>query len=99
MENDYALVFLNKATTQNVAFVKLNMDESYPAAGATSRTMGWGTTSSGGSSSNVLLEVDLPVISNELCAQKYPNDPIFPSSICTFQPGKDSCQGDSGESF
>jgi secreted trypsin-like serine protease len=99
MDNDYALVFLSRATTQKVDFIKLNQDEAYPAAVSTSRTMGWGTTSSGGSSSDVLREVNLPIISNQLCDQKYPHDSIFATNICTFEPGKDSCQGDSGASL
>ena len=57
MSNDFALVFLNRGTTEKVDFVKLNQDESYPAAGSMSRAMGWGTTSSGGSTSNQLREV------------------------------------------
>ena len=97
MANDFALVFLNRGTTEKVDFVKLNQDESYPAAGSTSRAMGWGTTSSGGSSSNQLREVNLPVISNQECDTRYPSEPIFNNNICTFQPGKDSCQGDSGK--
>ena len=97
MNNDFALVFLEKGTTERVDFVKLNQDNLYPAAGSTARSMGWGTTSSGGSSSNVLREVDLPLITNSDCDQKYPSYDIYSSNICTFQPGKDSCQGDSGE--
>ena len=97
MDNDFAIVFLNTATTEDVDFLQLNQDDSFPAAGATSRAMGWGTTSSGGSSSTQLREVDLPIITNESCDQKYPWYPIFDSNICTFQPGKDSCQGDSGK--
>ena len=57
MTNDFALVFLNRGTTEKVDFVKLNQDNSYPSAGSSSRAMGWGTTSSGGSSSSVLREV------------------------------------------
>lgn len=57
MSNDFALVFLNRGTTEKVDFVKLNQDESYPAAGSMSRAMGWGTTSSGGNPSNQLREV------------------------------------------
>jgi trypsin len=95
-DNDYALVFLDRATTENVVFVKLNQDELFPSGGATSRAMGWGDTSDGGSSSNVLREVDLPIITNQECDQKYPQYPIYDFNICTFLPGKDSCQGDSG---
>ena len=98
MVNDFEIVLLSKATTQNVQFVKLNKDSAYPVAGATSRTMGWGDTTQGGSGSNVLREVDLPIITNDVCHLKYSGG-IYASMICTFKPGKDSCQGDSGEYF
>ncbi|KAL7515804.1 hypothetical protein ACHAWX_000880 [Stephanocyclus meneghinianus] len=95
MMNDFAIVMLSRATALDIQFVKLNYDASYPADGAASRTMGWGRTTQSGTGSNVLREVDLPIITNELCNQTYPGE-IYTSMICTFQPGKDSCQGDSG---
>lgn len=96
MDNDFALVFLDRATTENVVPVKLNQDGSYPTDGDTSHAMGWGTTSYQGSPSDLLLEVDLPVISNQECSQRYPQYSMHDSMICTFLPGKDACQGDSG---
>ena len=77
-------------------YPKLNTDDAFPN-GEMSRAMGWGTTSSGGSSSNVLREVDLPVITNGECDSRYSQYDIYANNICTFQPGKDSCQGDSGK--
>jgi len=59
---------------------------------------GWGTTSQGGSVSNQLREVNLPVLTTEQCKRYYPNQ-ITPNMICTYQPGKDTCQGDSGGSI
>ncbi len=60
--------------------------------------MGWGTTTEGGYLSDVLLEVDLPVVSNEDCDQCYQFYwDIYPSMICAYDPGHDSCQGDSGK--
>jgi len=56
--------------------------------------VGWGTTSEGGSASQVLREVDLPIISNSYCSEMY--NGITPRMLCAYQPGKDSCQGDSG---
>ncbi|CAL4158803.1 unnamed protein product, partial [Meganyctiphanes norvegica] len=56
---------------------------------------GWGTTSFQGSSSDVLLEVTLPVISNPECASLY-GFSIRGDQVCTYEEGKDSCQGDSG---
>jgi secreted trypsin-like serine protease len=57
---------------------------------------GWGTTSSGGRISNVLMEVPLPVVTDAKCKQAYPR--VAPSSICAGydEGGKDTCQGDSG---
>merc|ERR1719481_1586008 len=75
-----------------------NPNEDY--TGFTATVTGWGTTSSGGSSSKKLREVDVKVISNSDCENKY----SYPSSWITSQMlcanvaggGKDACQGDSG---
>ncbi|KAL7518896.1 hypothetical protein ACHAWX_003699, partial [Stephanocyclus meneghinianus] len=96
---DFAVVILEVATTQDVQFVKLNHDESYPPVNMVSRVMGWGDTTEGGSLSDVLLEVDLPVISNEDCDQCYDFNKIDSSMMCAYDPGYDSCQGDSGKSL
>lgn len=57
--------------------------------------MGWGTTMSGGSASDVLLEAQIQTVSNEKCAEAY-SDAITDSMMCAAANGKDSCQGDSG---
>ena len=95
-EFDIALVLLNESTTLDVSFVELNADASYPIVGDISRVMGWGTTSSGGYQSDVLMEVDLPIMSNGACNEAYAGG-VTEDMICTFEEGKDSCQGDSGE--
>lgn len=58
-----------------------------------------GPLNAGGPSPEVLQEVDLPLLSNAQC---YLHNSLSPSKIgenmmCTFLPGKDSCQGDSGK--
>jgi len=66
----------------------------------TATVSGWGTLSSGGSTSNQLREVDVKVLSNAKCKNNY----NYPSSWITSQMlcanvnggGKDACQGDSG---
>jgi trypsin len=96
MQNDFAIVILEKVTTMNVTFPKLNGNDLYPADGTISRVMGWGTTSFGGRQSKKLLEVDIPIISNEDCDECYGgNDTIFDSMICAYQTGGgvDSCLG------
>lgn len=58
---------------------------------------GWGTTSYGGPSSDVLLKVSLPIISTKNCKTN-PNigSKITDNMFCTYADGKDACQGDSG---
>jgi len=58
---------------------------------------GWGATSEGGSGSDQLLKLTVPVLSNSDCLTAYSG--ITNSMVCAgylTQSGKDSCQGDSG---
>jgi len=63
-----------------------------------STVTGWGTTSSGGSTSSTLLEVDVQVISNSQCNAAYGG--ITNNMLCAQDAsgngGSDACQGDSG---
>ncbi|KAL2713388.1 venom serine protease-like [Vespula squamosa] len=56
--------------------------------------LGWGTTSFGGAKSDVLMKVNLHVISTNRCTRNYPN--VTSKQICTYDKGKDACQFDSG---
>jgi len=57
---------------------------------------GWGTTSSGGSISNTLLHVSVPMVSDASCKSSYGSSEILSGMICAGTGGRDSCQGDSG---
>ncbi|XP_062382941.1 trypsin-1-like [Sardina pilchardus] len=59
--------------------------------------MEWGTIEEGGSISDVLQQVEVPVVDNELCDELLSTS-ITEHMICAGLPegGKDSCQGDSG---
>lgn len=63
-----------------------------------STVTGWGTTSSGGPTSNVLLEVDVQVISNSECNAAYGGitDNMLCAQDASGNGGSDACQGDSG---
>ncbi|CAG7824177.1 unnamed protein product [Allacma fusca] len=65
--------------------------------GAMVTASGWGTTTEGGQQADILQTVDLPVLTTQEC-QKYYGSRITDNMICTYQPGKDTCQGDSGSS-
>ncbi|XP_017877743.1 venom serine protease 34-like [Ceratina calcarata] len=56
--------------------------------------LGWGLTEFGGPKATVLQKVVLSVITNLMCSRSYPQ--ISTEQLCTYAPGKDSCQMDSG---
>ncbi|GAB6027471.1 hypothetical protein CHUAL_001727 [Chamberlinius hualienensis] len=68
--------------------------------GQMANAVGWGSTKEGGSGSNSLLHVTVPVMSEEQCSMAYNNTAvnITPNMICAGYPegGRDTCQGDSG---
>ncbi|VEN62024.1 unnamed protein product [Callosobruchus maculatus] len=56
--------------------------------------LGWGTLGFGGPKSNILQKVDVLVTPNSQCPLHKKD--ILPALICTYSPGKDACQSDSG---
>jgi len=96
LNNDVALWQLSSPIT-NVDIIPLDVDGDYSPVGVTSTVVGWGAIREGGPGSNVLREVDVPIISNTVCNQQYGGD-ITNAMICAYVDGggKDSCQGDSG---
>ena len=94
LNNDYALLRLSSPIT-DFEPIQLCTDDSHDEEPVMSTTMGWGATSSGGSSSNFLLEVDVPI--DDSCGG-YSNSDITNNMICAgySSGGYDSCQGDSG---
>jgi trypsin len=94
LNNDYALVHLSQPVTEFEP-IQLCTDTAHDEEPVMSTTMGWGATSSGGSSSNFLLEVDVPI--DDGCGS-YSNSDITNNMVCAGDGngGEDSCQGDSG---
>lgn len=64
-------------------------------AGRRVEALGWGTTEFGGPLSNRLQKVNLEVTNKSSCESAYPNK-ITSAQFCTFTPGKDTCNSDSG---
>jgi secreted trypsin-like serine protease len=100
LENDAALLRLQSPS--HATPMQIISDDSLDAAspGSTARVIGWGTTSEGGSVSQDLREVDMPIVDDDTCGepQSY-GDEFFPAvMLCAglAEGGVDSCQGDSG---
>ena len=94
LNNDYALLRLSSPIT-NFEPIKLVTSDNHDNEPVMATTMGWGATQSGGSSSAILLEVDVPI--DDSCGS-YSNSSITNNMVCAgfSSGGYDSCQGDSG---
>lgn len=93
LENDIALIKLQTASAVDPA--SWNSDSSLPVDNDELVVCGFGTTTSGGSSSDVLLKVTVNAVNSDTCVAQYFGE-VFPDQmLCAAAPGKDSCQGDS----
>ncbi|KAF0703650.1 hypothetical protein As57867_007555, partial [Aphanomyces stellatus] len=90
---DFAVLILERDS--KFAPVEVSFDD--VTAGTPTVVRGWGTTSSGGSQSNVLLEVGVDALSNAQCAKFLAGHDVDETMLCAGgKAGEDSCQGDSG---
>jgi len=99
IDNDYAILRLANPVnfTNQVRPACLPADQSTTYAGALSTVTGWGTRRSGANKQPTeLREVDVTVLTQEVCEQKNGAHNITPNMLCAADEGKDSCQGDSG---
>ncbi|MFD0437572.1 S1 family peptidase [Streptomyces chartreusis] len=96
--NDVAVLTLSTSMSYTPASYVDSSDTDVYAAGTTARILGWGTTSSGGSSSNQLRTATVPTVSDAGCASSYGSDFIASDMVCAgfTSGGVDTCQGDSG---
>lgn len=98
LRNDAALLHLTTAAPQ--APLPLLDDATLAAAapGVRGRVLGWGYTSENGVTSDLLLEVDVPIVDDATCADAYPDLIDAASMVCAGEAagGRDACQGDSG---
>nr|XP_032292894.1 uncharacterized protein LOC6627284 [Drosophila virilis] len=67
-----------------------------PLVGQQLLAAGWGTTSYGGPQTHRLLKTTLDVISVEQCRSSLSEGSVPVHSFCTYTPGRDTCQYDSG---
>jgi Trypsin/PASTA domain/PKD domain len=67
------------------------------APGTLARIIGWGTTSENGkATSAVLLEANVPIVTDAECARAYASDFDVATMVCAADGEHDTCQGDSG---
>jgi len=95
--NDIALVKLSSPVEVSATVLPVCMPPPNPTyAQRTAVVTGWGTTSSGGQSSDTLREVSVKVWSNTACQNGNYGSAIKDTMLCAGSTNKDSCQGDSG---
>ncbi|MEO8688044.1 MAG: serine protease [Solirubrobacteraceae bacterium] len=102
-QNDVAMLTLDTPVTFEPARVVEDGEQDLWAAGTLARVIGWGTTSSGGSSSRFLREADVPIVTDATCSDgaSYGADFDPATMVCAGDPPgtmlpRDTCQGDSG---
>ena len=100
-DSDIAMLRLSSAATLGGMVGTISpvttADVALAGPGVTSTATGWGLTLESGQSSDVLMQVLLPIISNQDCETLYGGG-ITGNMVCagSSEGGKDSCQGDSG---
>ncbi|NEA67343.1 serine protease [Streptomyces sp. SID12488] len=96
--DDVAVLTLATSMPYTAASYVTSSQTSVYAAGTTARIIGWGTTSSSGSSSNQLRTATVPTVSNASCTSSYGSSYIASDMVCAgyTSGGVDTCQGDSG---
>ena len=96
---DIALLRLNEPSS-HAPVNRVQEGSGLAAPGIVARTLGWGLTDPDkpDSSTNILQEVDIPIVTHEVCEQAYGDAVVEEGMICAGLPegGKDSCFGDSG---
>ncbi|MER5179424.1 serine protease [Streptomyces sp. NPDC002896] len=99
--DDVAVLTLSTSMPYTPIGYVSSSDTGVYAAGTTARILGWGTTSSGGSSSNQLRTATVPTVSNATCSSAYGSSYIASDMVCAgyTDGGVDTCQGDSGGPF
>ncbi|KAL3786221.1 hypothetical protein HJC23_002472 [Cyclotella cryptica] len=107
-DNDLMLVLLERPTTMDLPFVRLNTDSNSPSVGENVTVMGWGDMTVDDFSEvypEVLMSVNVNVISNQDCENSSGtlagwelsyNGRITDKMLCASDEGRDSCKGDSG---
>merc|ERR1719342_1797642 len=99
VNNDIAILKLSSDVVFNNNVVPACLPtDTRTYAGYNAYVSGWGTTSEGGSTSNVLKITEQTILANTdpVCTTGAGENPVRNSKMCAYRQGTDSCQGDSG---
>jgi hypothetical protein len=100
-DNDISLLKLERPLTFSDTIMPVCLPFNYATTswdGQMIMAGGWGTLTQGGKQPTILQQVELPFMSTVEC-RKYYGSSISDNMICTYKPGQDTCQGDSGGSI
>jgi hypothetical protein len=96
--NDVAMLTLSTTPPHQPLRVIAADETSKWAPGVSATIVGWGTTNPGGGgrASDVLLEAEVPIVSDTACDEAYGDDFHPDTMVCAYDGVRDTCQGDSG---
>jgi secreted trypsin-like serine protease len=99
--NDVAVLTFSAPVAFTVSHIIRPTQRALWVPGATARIIGWGTTSEGASTgSDALLEADVPIRTDAVCAGAYGDLFVASTMVCAGAANPpsstDTCQGDSG---
>ncbi|XP_041085659.1 complement factor D-like [Polyodon spathula] len=98
-DNDIVLIKLDRSVTWSPGIqpIRLQSDTAEVPEGTVCSVAGWGWKNNVGIKPENLQQVEVKVISHQLCSQHdYYGGRITSNMMCAGQQGKDTCQGDSG---
>ena len=98
-ENDIALLKLSEEAICNQLVQPICLQEKHQALPEKAWVTGWGVLEYDTyDAPDALMEVEVPLITNEQCTKAYHGLPTDDGQICAHAPGGglDACQGDSG---
>jgi len=96
--NDVSVITLPEPATLTETIKTIELAESAPTVGSQTTVTGWGKTRDFlGGLSKVLMEVEVPIISQKDCEAAFSGESISKTILCTSGEGaKGTCSGDSG---
>ena len=98
MGYDISLLHLSEASTMAPTPVASDAARGIWAAGTLATIAGWGATEEGGDTPDRLQEAQVPITTDQYCANAYGSDFDPATMVCAGfrEGGVDTCQGDSG---